>query len=268
MRRSLSSCLETTRMWRRTERASLEKKPLDQVEPGAMLGSEGEVEPPSGLLGEPSSRLPGDMRGMIVEDQMDRGVGRVRRIEELEELDELTAAVTISDQGVHLARQQVDASKQADRAVALVFVVACEGCMQAGFGRQIGCRRCDPLDTRLLIVGDYGYCIGWFCLRPGCGLLQQLHFAINAEHFGHLFRKLGVAALQVIPDFMRLHLLLVEDLAHSALRQMGETRVPLRRSMLASVTGQKPRCPQFVRIAQIHSPSGTPAIPTMPWLRW
>ena len=38
---------------------------------------------------------------------------RVRRIEELEELDELTAAVTISDQGVHLARQQVDASKQA-----------------------------------------------------------------------------------------------------------------------------------------------------------
>ena len=123
--------------------------------------------------------------------------------------------------------------------------------MQAGFGRQIGCRRCDPLDTRLLIVGDYGYCIGWFCLRPGCGLLQQLHFAINAEHFGHLFRKLGVAALQVIPDFMRLHLLLVEDLAHSALRQMGETRVPLRRSMLASVTGQKPRCPQFVRIAQI-----------------
>jgi hypothetical protein len=91
------------------------------------------------------------------------------------------------------------------------------------------------------IVGDYGYRIGWFRLRLGCGLLQQLHFAINAEHFGHLFRKLGVAALQVIPDFMRLHLLLVEDLAHSALRQMGEARVPLRRSMLASVTDQKPR---------------------------
>ena len=75
----------------------LREEALDQVEPGAMLGSEGEVEPPSGLLGEPSSRLPGDMRGMIVEDQMDRGVGRVRRIEELEELDELTATVTISD---------------------------------------------------------------------------------------------------------------------------------------------------------------------------
>jgi hypothetical protein len=43
------------------------------------------------------------------------------------DLDELTATVTISDQGVHLAGQQVDAGKQADRAVALVFLVACEG---------------------------------------------------------------------------------------------------------------------------------------------
>jgi hypothetical protein len=101
---------------------------------------------------------------MIVEDQVDRGAGRVGRIDELEELDELAATVTISDQGVHLAGQQVDAGKQADRAVALVFVVACEGCMQAWFGRQIGCRRCDRLDTRLLIVGDYGYRIGWFLL--------------------------------------------------------------------------------------------------------
>ena len=84
---------------------------------------------------------------MIIEDQVDRGAGRVGRIVELEELDELTATVTISDQGMHFAGQQVDAGKQADRAVALVFVVACEGCMQAGFGRQIGCRRCDRLDT-------------------------------------------------------------------------------------------------------------------------
>jgi len=76
-----------------------------------VLGSEGEIEPRSGLLGEPSARLPGGMRGMIVEDQVDRGAGRVGRIEELEELDELTATVTISDQGVHLAGQQVDASK-------------------------------------------------------------------------------------------------------------------------------------------------------------
>ena len=48
---------------------------------------------------------------------------------------------------------------------------------------------------------------------------------------------------------MRLHFLLVEDLAHRALREVGQARMPLRRSMLASVAGQKPRRPQFVGIA-------------------
>ena len=65
----------------------LGEEALDEVEPGAMLGREGELKPPSRLLGNPSSRLPGDMRGMIVEDQMDRRVGRVGGSEELEELD-------------------------------------------------------------------------------------------------------------------------------------------------------------------------------------
>jgi hypothetical protein len=71
MRRSLSSYLDATRMWRRTDRASLEKK-LDEVQPRAMLGREGELESAGGLLGEPGSHLPGDVRGMIVEDQVDR----------------------------------------------------------------------------------------------------------------------------------------------------------------------------------------------------
>ena len=75
---------------------------------------------------------------MIVEDQVDRRVGWVGLIEELEELDELAAAVAILDQGVHLAGEQIDAGQQADRAVALVFMVACEGRMHFGFGGQIG----------------------------------------------------------------------------------------------------------------------------------
>jgi len=70
-----------------------------------VLGRESELESPSGLIGEPSSRLPGDMRGMIVEDQVDRRVGWVGGIVEFEELDELAAAVTIADQGVNLAGQ-------------------------------------------------------------------------------------------------------------------------------------------------------------------
>lgn len=55
----------------------LGEEAFDQVEPRAVLGREGESEPAGGLLGEPSLRLPGDMRGMIVEDQVDRRMGRV-----------------------------------------------------------------------------------------------------------------------------------------------------------------------------------------------
>ena len=89
-----------------------------------------------------------------------------------------------------------------------------------------------------------------FLFADGCRLLQQLHLAINAQHFGHLLRKLRVALLQVVAHLVRLHLLLVEDLAHRALGQVGEAGVPLRRSMLACVAGKKPRRPQFVRIAK------------------
>ena len=54
----------------------LGEEALDEVEPRAMLGSEGELEAACGLFGEPGFGLPGDMRGMIVEDEVDRGVCR------------------------------------------------------------------------------------------------------------------------------------------------------------------------------------------------
>src|SRR5207237_5317916 len=73
----------------------LGKEALDEVEPGAVLGRECEFEAVRGLLGEPGSRLPGDVRGMIVEDQLDRGLGRIGLIDELEKLDEFASAVEI-----------------------------------------------------------------------------------------------------------------------------------------------------------------------------
>ena len=39
------------------------KEALDEVEPGAVLGSEGEFEAVHGLIGEPGFGLPGDVRG-------------------------------------------------------------------------------------------------------------------------------------------------------------------------------------------------------------
>ena len=42
----------------------LGEEAFGEVEPGAVLGSEGELKPAGGLLGEPSSGLSGDMRGI------------------------------------------------------------------------------------------------------------------------------------------------------------------------------------------------------------
>ena len=100
---------------------------LDQVEPRAVLGRERELEAAWRSGGKPSSGFSGDVSGMIIEDQPDRGAGRIGVIEQLEELDKLSAAVAVSDQGMHLAGEQIDPRQQAERAMAFVFMIAREG---------------------------------------------------------------------------------------------------------------------------------------------
>ena len=100
-------------MWRRTERASLEKKPSTRLsqEP---CWSKGEFEAVRWLIGEPGFGFLGDVRGMIVEDHLDRGVCRIGAVEKLEEFDKFAAAMAILDQGVDLAGNEVDACQQAE----------------------------------------------------------------------------------------------------------------------------------------------------------
>ena len=114
----------------------LGKESLDEVEPGAVLGSEGEFEAACGLIGEPGFGFLGDMRGMIVEDQLDRRMNRIGRVEKLEEFDEFAAAMAVPDQGMDLAGQQINAGQQADRAVALVFMIAKVACTPGSGGRS------------------------------------------------------------------------------------------------------------------------------------
>ena len=61
---------------------------LDEIEPGAVPWREGEFEAAGGPVGEPGLGLLGDVRRMIVEDQLDRGAGRIGGVEKLEEFDE------------------------------------------------------------------------------------------------------------------------------------------------------------------------------------
>src|SRR5712672_1700243 len=103
MMRSLSSCLDSTRMWRSTERASLEKKPSTRLSQEPCLGVKVNSKRADRLIGEPNLGLLGDVCGMIVEHQLDRSMGRIGGIDELEEFDEFAAAVAVLDESVNLA---------------------------------------------------------------------------------------------------------------------------------------------------------------------
>jgi hypothetical protein len=83
------------------------------------------------------------MNGMIVEDQLDRRPGRIDGIEKLEEFDELAAAMAILDKRVDLAGDEVDAGRQADRTMALIFMLTCEGRVDAGVVSEFGGRAID-----------------------------------------------------------------------------------------------------------------------------
>src|SRR6202035_3707698 len=115
-------------------------------------------------------------------------------------------------------------------------------CMDAWHWWQIRRRRRDGLDARLLVVRD-DRCRLLPLLRFGGGLFQDLDLAVDTQNLRHLLLELGVASFQVVAHLVRLDFLLAEDLAHRALDQMGETFVPTRRSVLARMTGQKPRRP-------------------------
>ena len=69
----------------------LGEEAFNKVEPRAVFGGEGEFEASDRSSGEPGSGFFRYVRGMIIEDQLDRGAPRVSGIEKSEEVDELAA---------------------------------------------------------------------------------------------------------------------------------------------------------------------------------
>jgi len=132
----------------------LGKGAFNQVQPGAMLGIEGKFEAAWRLLGEPGFRLLGDVRGMIVKGQLDRRAGGVTGVEKLQEFNEFATAMAVFHQSMDLAGHKVDAGQQADRAEALIFMIAGERRMPAGLRRQVRRRGGNRLDPWLLVIGD------------------------------------------------------------------------------------------------------------------
>src|SRR5229473_2196648 len=111
-----------------------------------MLGREGKLEASRRSSVEPGSCFSRYVRGMIIEDQLDRGAGRISGVETLEEFDELPAAVAVSDERMDLPGKQVDSGQQAQRAMTFVFVVAMA--WTPGFPSQ------ETIATRLMALRD------------------------------------------------------------------------------------------------------------------
>ena len=132
--------------------SELGEEALDEIEPRAVRGREGELEAADRLLSEPGIGLFGDVRGMIVEDQLDRCVSWIGGIEKLEKFDEFAAAMTVPDEGVNLTGEQINTGQQTDSAIAFIFVIACEGRVHAGLGWQVRCCVGDRLNSWLLVL--------------------------------------------------------------------------------------------------------------------
>src|SRR3984893_18584294 len=116
-----------------------------------MRRREREGKAPDWLRGEPARGLARDMGGMVVENNLDRGVGGVKK---LKKLNEFTTAVAFLDQSVDVTGEQIDARHQGEGAVAFVLVITHDGRAGAGKRRAIRRGRTDRLDPGFLVVRD------------------------------------------------------------------------------------------------------------------
>src|SRR5712691_12412085 len=110
----------------------------------------------NGLRRKPARGLARDMGGVVVENDLDCGVGGVGGVEELEKLDEFAAAVAFLDQGMDVTGEQIDPRHQSQGAVALILVIAHHGRAGAGKWRAIRRGGTDRLDPWFLVVRDDG----------------------------------------------------------------------------------------------------------------
>src|ERR1700739_4461125 len=130
---------------------------------------EREGKAPDWLRGEPSRGLARDMSGVVVENNLNGGIGGVGRVKQLEELDEFAAPAAFLEQSMEVTGEEIDPCHQGQGAVALVFVIAHHSRAFARQGWAIRRGRSDRLDPGLLVIRDEGEApAAVFALAPAC----------------------------------------------------------------------------------------------------
>jgi hypothetical protein len=174
------------------------------------------------------------------------GVGGIKK---LQEFNEFATAMAVFHQSLDLAGQQVDAGQQADRAEALIFMIAGEGRMLAGLQRQVRCRGGKRLDPWLLVKVK-PHKVRYYLERCDPEFKEKMAEVLCVYRQVKILKETAAASNQRRGCD---HLLFprIEDLAHRALDQLIKACVALRGPMLPRVVGQKPGRPQLVRIPQV-----------------
>src|SRR5499433_2863395 len=113
------------------------------------------------------------MSGLVVENDLNGGIGGVGRVKQLEELDEFAAAVAFLDQDMDVTGEEIDPCHQGQSAVALVFVIAHHSRAFARQGWAIRRDRRDRLDPGFLVIRDDGEAPAavfspWLSSRSAC----------------------------------------------------------------------------------------------------
>ena len=160
--------------------------------------------------------------------------------------------MAVLDHGVNLAGDKVDAGQQGDRAVALVFMVAGEGRMNAGLGRQIRETSLQSPECRAFRRRRRSPpgCSASASTAPPPSLAVSLcdrrtaprpFFPQTQDHASPGSNGPCAASL---PRKSRI-------LHNVPCARFARHRVPFGGTVLASVAGEQPRGPQFMRITQL-----------------
>src|ERR1700730_6010644 len=162
-----------------------------------MRRGEREGKAPDWLRGKPGRGLARDMGGMVVENNLDRGVGGVGGVKKLEKLNEFTAAVAFLDQSVDVTGEQIDTRHQGQGAVAFVLVITHDGRAGAGKRRATGRGRTDRLNPGFLVVRDDDEAPA--AVLALCSFAtQHRDLPVDTEDFGHLGLALGITLFPVV----------------------------------------------------------------------
>ncbi len=114
--------------------------------------------------------------------------------------------------------------------------------------REIGRGGADRLDAGLLVIREISRRRGG---RIASLLADQLHLAVDMEHFHHLAVELRVPALQVVVQLVGPQIAAVQDLGDGPSRKLSEARMPCFCAMLAGMSGQKLGGPKLGGVAQL-----------------